>query len=626
MEIPVISFAIIYLKLHQITTTSLSAMIRFLSAAAFDYESRKEYQIQVAVINQLGEKMTKDLLIKITPDQSLPDTTLIEITNTSLSSVSYHQQHFTTPTRLVFKNLSTVTGNIYFHQNSNLVSVAFPKLESCNGFFYFYQNTSLQKIIAPGLTSVQNYLAINSNTALTELDICNLKQILPSDAGADPYTIYYSISNNTPAVDQLPVCFSTGVPTNISISNNSIRENLPANSFIGKVSANSNTGDQLRYFLPETATGNSAFLVRNDTLFTATPFDYETRKEYPIEITAINQLGEKASKSFIIRINDLAVEDTVTLVIDETTMPSVYYHQNSFINPTKLVFAHLTTVLGDVYFHQNTNLLEVDFPLLDSTGGLFFFNGNESLQKINATVLETVHNYLYIYGNLQLRDLNICSLSRILPTDTTRDPYYFIANNNNLDYASTCLTKTNVIYVPVKNIAVKPVPNTFIGYFISDAAATDTVRYYFVDSQGKETSHPDFSIRGDTVFLTKDFSFYTNTSLSFDVNAIRSENTHKRPTDLASSLNEKIVLQVKTNISNPVHYANRWIGPGTNAATSAWENPGNWSLHILPDANTDVIISAGNVTVGTNAICHSLKIEPGANVIVKSPYTLTITQ
>ena len=163
----------------------------------------------------------------------------------------------------------------------------------------------------------------------------------------------------------------------------------------------------------------------------------------------------------------------------------------------------------------------------------------------------------------------------------------------------------------MKNIIIKPAPNTFIGYFISDAAATDTVRYYFVDSQGKETNHPDFIIKGDTVFLTKEVVHYTNTNFSFDINAIRSENTHKRPTDLARSLHEKIVLQVKTNISSPVYYSNRWIGLGTNPATSAWENPGNWSSNILPDANTDVIISAGNVVVGTHAICNSLKVNRG---------------
>ena len=161
------------------------------------------------------------------------DTTVV-VSDTTLSSV-YYTSGFTVPTKLVFTNLTTVNGIVYFQPNINLVEVDFPKLQKVNGYFYFNANLSLQTISAPVLDSVVGYVYIRLNTSLTQLDICNLKSIrIDSSEFQIPY---YDISGNTASVDQQPFCFSHGSPSDIVLSNDSIAENQVAGIFIGTVSA-----------------------------------------------------------------------------------------------------------------------------------------------------------------------------------------------------------------------------------------------------------------------------------------------------------------------------------------------------------------------------------------------------
>ncbi len=58
--------------------------------------------------------------------------------------------------------------------------------------------------------------------------------------------------------------------------------------------------------------------------------------------------------------------------------------------------------------------------------------------------------------------------------------------------------------------------------------------------------------------------------------------------------------------------------------TGAWENAANWYCQALPDANTDVVILSGTVTVNSNAICRSLTVSRGASLIVSQGFSLTV--
>ena len=56
----------------------------------------------------------------------------------------------------------------------------------------------------------------------------------------------------------------------------------------------------------------------------------------------------------------------------------------------------------------------------------------------------------------------------------------------------------------------------------------------------------------------------------------------------------------------------------------AWENPANWSCGKLPDENTDVIITSGNIVLNTDVTIRSLKLSPQASFTVNSGHKLII--
>jgi hypothetical protein len=69
-----------------------------------------------------------------------------------------------------------------------------------------------------------------------------------------------------------------------------------------------------------------------------------------------------------------------------------------------------------------------------------------------------------------------------------------------------------------------------------------------------------------------------------------------------------------------INRVNTWTG---NVST-AWENPDNWSLGILPDPITIVAINSGTVVLSSNVSIKSLQLAQDVNFKVNSGYTLTI--
>ncbi len=63
-----------------------------------------------------------------------------------------------------------------------------------------------------------------------------------------------------------------------------------------------------------------------------------------------------------------------------------------------------------------------------------------------------------------------------------------------------------------------------------------------------------------------------------------------------------------------------WVG-GTS---TDWNNPANWGCGAVPDANTDVMITSGNVIVNTNSSCRTLTVKPGASITVKPGVNLDV--
>ncbi|HSC52137.1 MAG TPA: hypothetical protein VLC98_00840 [Phnomibacter sp.] len=62
----------------------------------------------------------------------------------------------------------------------------------------------------------------------------------------------------------------------------------------------------------------------------------------------------------------------------------------------------------------------------------------------------------------------------------------------------------------------------------------------------------------------------------------------------------------------------------TGAVNSNWENPGNWSGNVLPDANSIVNINAGAIVViNSDVVVASLNLNPGAKLTINPPFHMT---
>lgn len=73
-------------------------------------------------------------------------------------------------------------------------------------------------------------------------------------------------------------------------------------------------------------------------------------------------------------------------------------------------------------------------------------------------------------------------------------------------------------------------------------------------------------------------------------------------------------------------YVAYFMGFYTGTSNIVWENPSNWNCGVLPDANTDVIIPAGSVTINSNVQVRSVTARPTSVVTVTAGNTLRITQ
>ncbi len=96
-------------------------------------------------------------------------------------------------------------------------------------------------------------------------------------------------------------------PTDITLSSQTVPENLPAGTSVGQLSTvDPDTGDHFTYTMA-TGTGdadNAAFAIQGNLLQTASTFDFETRTIYHVRIRATDSGGFSTEKTFTIFISD----------------------------------------------------------------------------------------------------------------------------------------------------------------------------------------------------------------------------------------------------------------------------------------------------------------------------------
>jgi lysophospholipase L1-like esterase len=83
----------------------------------------------------------------------------------------------------------------------------------------------------------------------------------------------------------------------------------------------------------------------------------------------------------------------------------------------------------------------------------------------------------------------------------------------------------------------------------------------------------------------------------------------------------RCVVDSANGTTYTIRFATTWVG----GVSSDWENAGNWSCGVLPDANTDVIINIATVNVSSNVSIRSLTVQPGANVTLGANAVFRVT-
>lgn len=101
-------------------------------------------------------------------------------------------------------------------------------------------------------------------------------------------------------------------PTDVNLSANSIRENQPANTVIGDLSAvDPNAGDTHTYSLAAGVLNNDLFTIEGNKLKAKQAFDYEAVKSYRIKVAATDQGGLSKEEEFTINVTNDTKDDPV---------------------------------------------------------------------------------------------------------------------------------------------------------------------------------------------------------------------------------------------------------------------------------------------------------------------------
>ena len=111
------------------------------------------------------------------------------------------------------------------------------------------------------------------------------------------------------------------VPTNITLSANTINENNAVNAVIGNLgSTDADTGDTHTYTLVSGAgdTDNASFSVVGNQLKAGITFDFETKSSYSIRVKTTDAGGLTFEKALTISINDLNEDSDGDGVLDDT--------------------------------------------------------------------------------------------------------------------------------------------------------------------------------------------------------------------------------------------------------------------------------------------------------------------
>jgi RHS repeat-associated protein len=385
-----------------------------------------------------------------------------------------------------------------------------------------------------GIATYDIYVSTNGgNYVIWQKNTTNTSKTFTGKAGKT-YAFYSIAKDRVGYVEAAPAQPDTTIviasinlaPTNLSLSANSIRENLPTNTLIGNfTSTDPNPNNTFTYSLV-TGTGdtnNSLFTINGNGLRAKTSFDYETKNSYSIRVRTADQGGLSFEK--VLTVNVTNVNEIPTL----TGTP-----------------AALTAGTEDIPYNISASLLLQGFTDVDgdtlSVSGLTASNGTLTNNGNGTYNFAPNANF---NGNVSLTYKVTDGNGGIVPATQS----FAIAAVNDAPITSNPITAQIATEDSPFNFAIPA--NTF-----SDVDASDTLTYSATLADG--TSLPSW-----LTFNAATGAFSGNPT-SGDVGTLSVKVT---ATDLANSKAENtfdIVITPQFNIINGTESSEILIGTSAN--------------------------------------------------------------
>ncbi|NET44600.1 FG-GAP-like repeat-containing protein [Okeania sp. SIO2B3] len=273
-------------------------------------------------------------------------------------------------------------------------------------------------------------------------------------------------------------------PTNLTLSNNTIDENEPANSVVGTFSTTETDDDTFTYQLVRgnEDTDNSAFTIDGAQLKITNSPDYQTQSTYSIRVQTTDSAGGIFQKVFTININDINYPPT-NLTLSNNTID-----ENEPANSVVGTFSTTET-------EDNTFTYQLVRGNGDTDNSAFTIDGNQ-LKITNSPDYQTQSTYSI----------------RVQTTDSAGGIFQkaFTININDINEPPTNLTLSN-------NTIDENIPaNSVVGTFSTTETEDNTFTYQLVRGN-EDTDNSAFTIDGNQLKITNSPDYQTQSTYSIRV-------------------------------------------------------------------------------------------------------------
>lgn len=254
------------------------------TAVSFDFESQASYTVRVRVTDQDGLYFDKDFTITISDVNDAP-------TDINLDNASIAENNASGDLVSNFSTTDQDTGDTFTYILTDTAN--------------FSDNASFQ--ISGGqlqANAIFDYEAKSSYTI----------RVRSTDNGSlwTEKTFVIAITDvNEP-------------PTDVTLDNNTVAENQPSGTYIGRLSATDPDSTSFTFSLPNSTADNNLFTLLMGQLYTNARFDYEMQSSYTISVT-VNDGANNFQKALSIEVKDAndaptAVDDTGQSTDEDTVL------------------------------------------------------------------------------------------------------------------------------------------------------------------------------------------------------------------------------------------------------------------------------------------------------------------